>query len=213
MKLRKVNKNIFFLLLFLLLTSFFFLAFVKIWGENLLVKDWYRLGFIFSGEMTISEFGKANQLNSPLLEKAFGLTSEGDFRKKLKDLNLTEKKVFDQVNKKLVLQAKDESLLKGWFNEVIRRLLHNFGLVTKEIQRSGQPSPTILWLHHKLFPFNSVINLAWEPDKSKDQVYERKFCEERKIEYYNFTWNAGGLEDWREVDRIIEIIDNCKKPV
>jgi DNA-binding transcriptional regulator GbsR (MarR family) len=40
---------------------------VKIWGQELLVKDWYRLEFVSSGEMTISEFGKANQLKSPLL--------------------------------------------------------------------------------------------------------------------------------------------------
>jgi len=213
MKLSKVKKHIFFLFLFLFLTSFFFLAFVKICGENLLAKDWYRQRFIFSGEMTISEFGKANQVNSPLLQQAFGLTSEEDLRKKFKDLSLTEKEVFDLVNKRLALQAKNESILKGWFNEAMRRLFHNFGLVTKEIQRSGQPSPAILWLHHKLFPFNSVINLAWEPDKSKHQVYERKFCEERKIEYYNFAWNAGGLKDWGEVDRVIEIIDHCKKPV
>ncbi len=213
MKLRKANTNTLFLLIFLLLASFFFLASVKIWGENLLLKDWYRQGLMFSEEMTISEFGKANQLKSPLLEKAFGLTSGEAPRKKLKDLKLTEKEIFAQVNKRLALQAKDENILIQWFNGVIRRLLHNFGLVTREIQRSGQPSPAILWLHYELFPFRSVINLAWEPETSKDQAYERKFCEERNIDYYHFSWNAGGPKDWGEVDRVIQVIDNCKKPV
>jgi protein tyrosine/serine phosphatase len=58
-----------------------------------------------------------------------------------------------------------------------------------------------------------VINLAWEPEKSKDQVFERKFCEKRNIAYYNFSWSAAGPKDWREVDRVIEIIDKCQKPV
>ena len=163
--------------------------------------------------MTISEFGKANHLKSPLLKRAFGVTVDGDFKKKLKDLNLGQEQVFNQVNKKLALEAKDESILGKWFNEVMKSLLHNFGLVTKDIQRSGQPSPAILWLHYELFPFKSVINLAWEPEKSKNQVFERKFCEKRGIDYYNFSWNAGGPKDWGEVDKVIGIIDSCKKPV
>ena len=210
---RRVNKNILLFPLFLLIVSFFFLALVKIWGENLLVKDWYRPGFIFSEEMTISEFGKANQLKSSLVKQTFGLAAGEAHGKKLRDLNLTEKEIVDQVNKRLALQAKNEDIFTECFKGVIRRLLHNFGLVTREIQRSGQTSPAILWLHYELFPFKSVINLAWEPETSKDQAYERKFCQERDIDYYNFSWNAGGPKDWGEVDRAIQIIDHCKKPV
>jgi protein tyrosine/serine phosphatase len=121
--------------------------------------------------------------------------------------------IFDKVNKKLAFQAKNENIFIKSFNWMIKKLLHNFGFVTKDIQRSGQPSPPVLWLHYALFSFKSVINLAWEPEKSKDQVYERAFCEERKIDYYNFSWNARRPKDWGEVDRVTEIIDKCKKPV
>ena len=213
MKLRRLNRPYLFLGLFIILAVFCFFTSVKIWGEKLLLKDWYRQEFVYSDEMTISEFGKANQLKNPLLKRAFGLTAREDFQKKLKDLNLNQKEIFDQVNRKLLLQAKDEHILEKWFKETIRRSLHNFGLVTKDIQRSGQPSPPVLWLHYKLFPFRSVINLGWEPEKSKHQVFERKFCEERNIDYYKFSWNAGGPNDWREVDAVMELIDRCRKPV
>jgi hypothetical protein len=86
-------------------------------------------------------------------------------------------------------------------------------LVTQNIQRSGQPGLIRLQLHYWLFPFKSAINLAWEPEKSKDQVYEKEFCERRSINYYSFSWNAGGPKDWREVDRVIEMIERCEKPV
>jgi hypothetical protein len=199
--------------LFIIFFVFFFFTYAKIWGVNLLVNDWYRQGLVFSEEMTVSEFGKANQLKGPLLKNAFGLASWEDFQKTLKDLDLTEKEIFNQVNRELALQAKDENILVKWFNGIMKRLLHNFGLVTKDIQRSGQSTPVVLWLHYQLFPFKSVINLAWEPEKSKDQVFEREFCEKRKINYYDFSWNAGGPKDSGEIDKVIGIIDSCKKPV
>ncbi len=198
---------------FLILAVFALLTFTKIWGENLLVKDWYRQGFILSEEMSISEFGEANQLEYSLLESAFGPGSCDDPRKRLRDLNLKPQEIFDRINLKLAFQAKNQNVLIVWFDKSIQRLFSNFGLVTKDIQRSGQPSPVLLWLHYKLFPFRSVINLAWEPDKSQDQVFEKRFCEKRKIDYYTFSWEAGGPKNWKEVDRAIEIIDGCKKPV
>jgi hypothetical protein len=81
--------------------------------------------------MTISEFGKVNQLKSPLLKSVFGLTSDDDFSKKLEGLSLNQKKVLNQVNNELSVQAKSENILVTWFNEINRKLLHNFGLVTK----------------------------------------------------------------------------------
>jgi hypothetical protein len=213
MRLRRLRNPIMFCCLFVIVAIFLFFIFVKIWGEKLLLKDWYRQGLIFSGEMTIPEFGNANQLKSFMLKSAFGLASEKDFQKKLKNLNLNQKEMLTQINNKLAWQAKNENIFVMWVNGMIKRLLHNFGLVIKDIQRSGQPGPAGLWLHYKLFPFRSVINLAWEPEKNKDQVYERKFCEERNIDYYNFSWNAGGPKDWGEVDRVIEVIEGCKKPV
>jgi len=213
MRVRRFHKPIIFFCLFIIFAILLFFTFVKIEGEKLLVKDLYRQELVFSGDMTISEFGKVNQLKSPLLKNAFGLTSDEDFSKKLEGLSLNRKQVLNQVNNALSVQAKSENILVKWFDETIKKLLHNFGLVTKDIQRSGQPSPATLWLHYELFPFRSVINLAWEPEKSKDQVFERKFCEKRNIDYYNFSWSAGGPKDWGEVDKVIGIIDSCKKPV
>jgi len=213
MKMEHLRKPIMFFGFSVVVAIFISFAFVKIWGERLLLKDWYRQELVSSGEMTIAEFGRVNQLQKPVLERAFGLTSGEDLQKKLKDLNLNQNEILTQVNKKLVQKAKSENIFVRSIDEIIRRLLHNFGLVTKDIQRSGQPSPVVLWLHYRLFPFKSVINLAWEPEKSKDQVFEKKFCEERNIDYYNFSWNPGGPKDWGEVDKVIRIIDSCKKPV
>ena len=128
-------------------------------------------------------------------------------------MNFHQKEVLNQINNELLLQARSENILVKWFKEINRRLLRNFGFVTKDIQRSGQPKPAILWLHYELFPFKSVINLAWEPEKDERQPFEREFCEKRNIDYYNFSWDAHGPKDWSEVDRVIELIDKCQKPV
>ncbi len=213
MKSHSVPKLFLFLCSLTILAIFAFFAFTKIWGEELLVKDWYRQSFILSEEMSISQFGQANQVEDSLLKVAFGLDSGDTLDRRLKDLNLTPREIFSRVNTILAHQAKDQNILMVWFGKVIQRVLSNFGLVTKDIQRSGQPGPAFLWLHYQLFPFKSVINLAWEPEKSRDQVTEKRFCDKRKIDYYTFSWEAGGPTTWKEVDRAIEIIDGCKKPV
>ena len=197
----------------LIVSIFFSFLSVKIWGKRLLEEDSFRQELTFQKEMTISEFGKINRLPGPLVRKVFGLNVKEDFQKKLKDFNLLQNEISRLVNKELLLQVKSENSLLKLFNWTIKKLLHNFGLVTQDIQRSGQPGLMRLQLHYWLFPFKSVINLAWEPEKSKDQVYEKEFCERRNINYYSFSWNAGGPKDWREVDRVIEIIDRCEKPV
>src|SRR5208337_1628237 len=152
MGVRRLYKPIIFFCLFIILGILFFFSFVKIWGEKLLVKDLHRQELVFSGEMTISEFGKVNQLKSPLLKNVFGLTSDEDFSKKLEGLSLNRKQVLNQVNNELSVQAKSENILVKWFREINRSLLHNFGLVTKDIQRSGQPSPATLSLHSQPLP-------------------------------------------------------------
>jgi protein tyrosine phosphatase (PTP) superfamily phosphohydrolase (DUF442 family) len=211
---RQLRKRIIILFCFFIITAIFsFFASIKIWGERLLLKDCYREGLVFSGEMTISEFGEVNQLQGPILRSALGLTSGDEFQKKLRDLRLNQQEIINQINKALAQQEKDGTIFEKWFKETVRRLLRNFGLVTKDIQRSGQPGPAVLWLHYRLFPFKSVINLAWQPEKSEDQVFEKKFCEKRNIDYYNFSWEAGGPKDWGEVDQVLEIIDKCQKPV
>jgi len=66
MGVEKLYKTIIFVGLLTVLAMFSFFTFVKIWGERLIVKDWYRQEFVSSGEMTISEFGKSNQLKNPI---------------------------------------------------------------------------------------------------------------------------------------------------
>jgi hypothetical protein len=213
MELRWKLRPILLFLGFLTLSIFFSLISAKIWGEKLLEEDSFRQELTFGREMTISEFGKVNRLADPLLEKVFGFAPREDRQKKLKDFNLSYKEILNRVNGELLLRIKNKNPFAKWFDWTIKKLLHNFGLVTQDIQRSGQPKAIGLWLHYWLFPFRSVINLGWEPGYRQDQEYEIKFCRDRDIDYHRFSWNAAGPADWREVDKVIEIIDSCKKPV
>jgi len=63
-------------------------------------------------DMTLAEFGKANQLPSSVLKSVFGLTTKEDLQKKLKDCGLSVEEINKQVNKALVLQSEHES--KNW---------------------------------------------------------------------------------------------------
>ena len=198
---------------FLILIILFSLVSVKIWGKRLLKEDSFRQELTFRGEMTVSEFGEINRLPHPLLKKVFGLNCKGDFQKKLNDFDLLQNEIWGRVNNELFLQVKNENSLVKLLKWTVKKLLYNFGWVTQDIQRSGQTGMIGLRFHYWLFPFKSVINLAWEPEKSEDQVFEKNFCGKRNIGFYNFSWNPGRPKDWREVDRVIEIIDKCQKPV
>jgi len=66
MKMKHLRKPIMFFGFSVVVAIFISFAFVKIWGERLILKDWYRQEFVSSGEMTISEFGKSNQLKNPI---------------------------------------------------------------------------------------------------------------------------------------------------
>jgi len=197
----------------LIVSIFFSFLSVKIWGERLLEEGSFRQELTFQKEMTVSEFSKINRLPDPLVRKVFGLNVKEDFRKKLEDFNLPQNEISRLVNNELFLQVKKENSLVKLFRWTIRKLLRNFGLVTHDIQRSGHTGMIGLWLHEWLFPFKSVINLAWDPEIHKEQAYELRFCKNRNIDYYKFGWKGGGPKDWSEVDHVMEIIDNCKKPV
>jgi hypothetical protein len=210
---RQVVKPIILFSVFIALSIFFSLISVKIWGEKLLEEDSFRQELSFGGEMTLWEFGKVNRLPNPLLKKVFGLAPKDDLQEKLKDFGLTHKEILNRVNDELLLQFKNKNPLVKWFTWTIKKLLNNFGLVTQDIQRSGQPKTIGLWLHYWLFPFRSVINLAWKPGYHPDQEYEIKFCRDRNIDYHRFSWNPAGPADSGEVRRVMEIIDSCRRPV
>ena len=220
MKFRKVGltngmgqrlKLIILFLVFTVFVIFFSLVSLKILGSMLLEETSFCPEFIFREGMTVSEFGKVNRLPSPLLKKALGLTCTEGLQKRVQDLSLSHHEICSRVNDELVLRAKNENSAKVFI--WIRKLLHNFGLVTQDIQRSGQCKTPRLWLHYWMFPFRSVINLAWEPDLHPELLDEVTFCKNRNIDYYKFRWSVDGPKDWNEVEKVIEIIDRCKKPV
>jgi putative flippase GtrA len=202
---------VFFVFALFAVSSYF--VFVKLWGKELLLRDGYPYNSaIYERRMN----PKVPKTDQPLIffsKNYFFLDSKENSQNESWDSRFTEEEILIQIKEEYARHANREPLLGEGFRWVTRRLFHNFGLVTKDIQRSGQPRPFFLWLHYELFPFKTVINLAWEPEKSPDQISEKRFCEERNIDYYNFSWSAGGPQNWGEVDKVIEIIDHCEKPV
>lgn len=105
----------------------------------------------------------------------------------------------------------------------LRKLLSNVGYVDKKhtIIRSGQPKSFLKFqAFYKLFPFKTVINLAWSPGTDDDDRDEYRFCVDKGITYHKFTWGAAvpmteKYDDfWNKVfPETVELIDSCKKPV
>jgi hypothetical protein len=105
----------------------------------------------------------------------------------------------------------------------MRKTLKNVGYVDakKTIIRSGQPENTLKFQAlYKLFPFKTVINLAWSPATDDDDSRERKFCIENGIAYYKFKWGAGVpltekyANFWNvEYPEVVKLIDEVEKPL
>jgi hypothetical protein len=74
---------------------------------------------VFSGAMTISDFGKVNQLQGPIWRSALGLSSGDEFRKKLKDLRLNQQRMINQISKTLLQQENDRTFCEKWFQKTI----------------------------------------------------------------------------------------------
>jgi len=107
--------------------------------------------------------------------------------------------------------------MKKW---ILKKLLKNYGeIYGGDIQRSGQPGRLGLWLHYKLKPFKSVINLAWSPGYDSQDSKEESFCHKKHIEYVPFAFSAGGphTPDGTDARHIAELvlghIDRLPKPV
>jgi hypothetical protein len=107
--------------------------------------------------------------------------------------------------------------MKKW---ILKKLLKNYGEISGgDIQRSGQPGRFGLWLHYKLRPFKSVINLAYSPETDSQDNHEESFCHDRQIEYVPFAFSAGGPHTTEGIDarHIAELvlghIDRLAKPV
>jgi hypothetical protein len=104
----------------------------------------------------------------------------------------------------------------------LREAIKNVGWVDggHSIIRSGQPESDFkLSVLHKLFPFKSVINLAWAPGTDSDDRDEYRFCLKKKIAYHHFGWGAAVPLTpeyeyfWKEFTTVVELIDKVKKPL
>lgn len=75
---------------------------------------------VVSQEMTVQDFGQANELPNPVLKNIFGLQDKTDLQKPLSEYG-TDAQVRSQVMKKLALAAEHES--KDWKKIVIKFVL------------------------------------------------------------------------------------------
>ncbi|PKL38806.1 MAG: 4Fe-4S ferredoxin [Spirochaetae bacterium HGW-Spirochaetae-1] len=75
---------------------------------------------VISGEMTVEQFGRANDLPDPALKEIFNLESRQDLEKKISDFGTTEA-VSLLVGKKLALAAEGKS--KNWYKIAIKFVL------------------------------------------------------------------------------------------
>jgi len=98
---------------------------------------------------------------------------------------------------------------------LINFTLNNLGFVglTRFIHRSGQHGKVKLWIHYYLFPFRSVINLAWSPDTDYEDNDEMRFCHKRGIKYITYSWGAGRPPTWKELEEASRLIDIVSAPV
>ena len=110
-------KIIIHLLIFMGMVILFSSISVRLWGgkpEKVpLPKEW-----VFREEMTVAEFGKANQLPNQLLKEVFGLTSKGDLQKKVSELRISKDQILSRASKASVLEGEHES--KNWLKIFVK---------------------------------------------------------------------------------------------
>jgi len=93
---------------------------VTLWGEKP-EKKLTQKALTYQGEMTVAEFGKANQIPDAVLKTILGLVSKGDLQKKLKEFPLSQAELTSNVNRSLALEAEHES--KNWVKIPIKFIL------------------------------------------------------------------------------------------
>ena len=92
----------------------------RLWGEKP-EKAPLRQELVFQEEMTVSEFGKANQLPNTLLKEVFGLVSKEDIQKRVTEFHLSRDEILTRVNKVIALEGEHES--KNWSKILIKFVL------------------------------------------------------------------------------------------
>jgi NAD-dependent dihydropyrimidine dehydrogenase PreA subunit len=84
---------------------------MKLWGAKP-EKAPVRQELVFQEGMTVSEFGKANQLPNPVLKEVFGLVSKDDLQKKVTDFKYSREQIVSRVKKISALEGEEAS--KNW---------------------------------------------------------------------------------------------------
>lgn len=90
---------------------------VKLWGEKP-EKTKEPQALTILDDMTLEEFGRANQVSNPILKKVFGLTSREDLQKKMRDFGLPPEEITRRVNQTSALASEEES--KNWIKIPIK---------------------------------------------------------------------------------------------
>jgi NAD-dependent dihydropyrimidine dehydrogenase PreA subunit len=113
---------------------------VTLWGEKP-EKIPLLQEVVLQEGMTLSEFGKVNQLPNTLLKEAFGLVSKEDLQKRVSELGLSKDQILSRVNKVLALEGEHAS--KNWLKILVKFVLwilflgFVFSLVRKRKITSG----------------------------------------------------------------------------
>jgi len=84
---------------------------MKLWGAKP-EKAPVRQELVFQEGMTVSEFGKANQLPNPVLKEVFGLVSKDDLQKKVTDFKYSREQIATRVKKISAIEGEEAS--KNW---------------------------------------------------------------------------------------------------
>jgi NAD-dependent dihydropyrimidine dehydrogenase PreA subunit len=93
-------------------------------------------------EMTLAQFGQANNLANPVLKSVFGLQSKSDLQKKLGEFSLTNEQIRKGVEGAAALNAEEES--KDWIKILIKFASWIvFLIVTFILMRRGRITPRV----------------------------------------------------------------------
>lgn len=84
---------------------------MRLWGEKP-EKAPVRQELVFQEEMTVADFGKANQLPNQVLKEVFGLVSKEDLQKKMTEFKYSREQIVTRVNKVSALEGEEAS--KNW---------------------------------------------------------------------------------------------------
>jgi NAD-dependent dihydropyrimidine dehydrogenase PreA subunit len=84
---------------------------MKLWGAKP-EKAPVRQELVFQEGMTVSEFGKANQLPNPVLKEVFGLVSKEDLQKKVTEFKYSREQIATRVKKISAIEGEEAS--KNW---------------------------------------------------------------------------------------------------